>query len=84
MGKYERMPDQDMLDNMWATYISIENPDRSWFDYAIRCELGEPTIASRGVLDEDGDKVGQVTYWQYNQRRSTKKTFLGKLKYGAF
>ncbi len=83
MNKHKRMPDQDMLDNMWATYISIEGPDRAWFEFAIRCELGEPTLVGEPIFDDDGDKIGQSTYWRYDQYRGTTKTWLARLKYGV-
>ncbi|KKL70464.1 hypothetical protein LCGC14_2104680 [marine sediment metagenome] len=84
MGKHKRMPDQDMLDKMWETYTSTESPNRSGFDYSVRCGLGEPTIVTTDIKDDDGLTIGHVTWWQYNQRKDMKRSLLGQLRYGAF
>ena len=87
MGSYKRMPDQDMLDKIWETFIYIRGDSdetQAHMDYAIRCELGEPTLVSHPVRMDDGLVIGKTTSWQYNQRIETKRTLLGKLLFGWF
>lgn len=75
-----------MLDAMWKTFSSMENADQEWFDYSVRGVLGEPTLVGKPIRDHGGlgGKVGRATYWRYDQYRNTKRTFLGKLRYGWF
>ncbi len=60
--------DQPMLDKMWETFLYIRGDateSQAHFDYAIRCELGQPEIYVESLKGSDGKTFGTQEYTYY-------------------